>query len=210
MTDSGSDGVTRDDLVRRIELMEAMIAEGRRYTAHYGWIFVLWGVICLAAMAWQFLQPHSHWVGRWAWPICLAIGFAMTYIVLPIQKRGSGRNTRCRSVEAVWSMMSIAMAIFVAAAMLRNLTWQLSYVAAILMILGLAHAVSAAILRWRAQAVVAAIWWLGGIAAFFARSQNDVNVIFLVEMCFGMILFGLYMMALERRNGGKRVQPNAG
>ena len=39
------DGMTRDDLVQRVALMEEMIAEGRRSTICFGWIFVLWGLI---------------------------------------------------------------------------------------------------------------------------------------------------------------------
>ena len=47
------DGMTRDDLVQRVALMEAMIAEGRQYTGRNAWIFVLWGLVDLTAWAWQ-------------------------------------------------------------------------------------------------------------------------------------------------------------
>ena len=67
-------GKTRDELVRRLDLMEAMIAEGRRYTGCNSWIFVLWGVVDLVAHAWQ--QYFRHFGGRWAWPICLSAGCA--------------------------------------------------------------------------------------------------------------------------------------
>ncbi|HKN21840.1 MAG TPA: hypothetical protein VJX73_10510, partial [Terracidiphilus sp.] len=67
-------GATREEIVQRVELMESMIAEGRRFTMRCGWIFVLWGVVDLAAMSWRYYQPNSLWVGEWAWPICLAAG----------------------------------------------------------------------------------------------------------------------------------------
>jgi hypothetical protein len=201
---------TRDDLLQRIELMEKMIAEGRRFTLRHGWIFLLWGLVDLVAMSWRFIQPHSNWVGIWAWPVCLVAGVVLTFMGMTLQRHEGGRSSsiQCRSVKAVWGMTGVALAFYIGTAMVRHLTWQLSYVAALLILVGLGHAVSALILHWRVQGVVAGIWWAGGIAAFFAQSSRDVNVIFLVEMCFGMILFGLYAMMLERRNGGGLVKNN--
>jgi hypothetical protein len=46
-------GTSRDDLVKRLELMEAMIAEGRGFTTHNAWIFVLWGLVDLAGWSWE-------------------------------------------------------------------------------------------------------------------------------------------------------------
>jgi len=47
--------------------------------------------------------------------------------------------------------------------------------------------------------MVAGIWWAGGVAVFIFNSHRAANDIFLLEMCAGMILFGLYVMVLERR-----------
>jgi hypothetical protein len=198
-------GKTRADLVQRIELMEAMLAEGRRSTTRCGWIFLLWGLVDLAAMTWQFVQQRSDFAGRWAWPICLVAGAILTSIGLALQKRRQGRGLtmKCLNVEGVWFMMGIALAIFITAAMVRGLTWQYSYIAALLIIVGLAHAISAVILRWQVQGLVAATWWLGGIAVFFARSQSNVQLIMFIEMCLSMVLFGLYAMWLDGRDGMK-------
>jgi len=204
-------GATRDDLLQRIELMECMIAEGRQSTMRCGWIFVLWGLVDLTAWSWQHFLPNSHFAGPWAWPICLVAGAILTVAGVALQK---GRVTaygsmQCRNIGVLWSMMGVALAIYVACAMVRHLTWQYSYIAALLIIVGLTHAISAMLLRWPVQGVVAAIWWAGAVAAFCARSQKDVQLIMLLEMCLGMIAFGLYAMWLERRNGGSWVQPNA-
>ena len=198
-------GASREEIVQRIELMESMVAEGRRFTARCGWIFVLWGVVDLAAMSWRYLQPDSLWVGQWAWPICLVAGAVLTLIGRALQGRQQNciRGLRCRSVEAVWGMMGLALAIYITGAMVRHLTWQYSYVAGLLIIIGMAHAISAVILRWRMQGVVAAIWWAGAIAAFCVRSNGGVQRIMFLEMVFGMILFGVYAMVLERMGGGR-------
>jgi fatty acid desaturase len=204
-TDSGA---TRNDLLQRIELMEEMIVEGRRSTTRLAWICVLWGVVDLVAMGWRFLQPSSHWVGMWAWPICLIAGALLTVIGLTVQKqrqelgpdRGKSTQMPSRSVEAVWAMMGVALAIYIGSAMVSHFSWQVSYIAGILMMVGMAHAISAVILRWRVQGVVAAIWWAGGVAMFFDPPMRIVNLIMLLEMCLGMIAFGLYAMMRERRN----------
>jgi hypothetical protein len=191
--------------------METMIAEGRRSTTRHGWIFVLWGLIYFAPMCWQLAEPHSRWVSTWAWPIFLVLGSLLTFAGKALQSRDNshGRNMQCRSVEAVWSMMALAITLYFITAMVRHLTWQLSYAAAILMMVGLAHATSALILRWRVQGLVAGIWWLGGIAMFFAASWTGACLIFLAASFFGMILFGLYAMMLERRRPAGPVQRHA-
>jgi hypothetical protein len=190
-------GKNRDELVQRLELMEAMIVEGRQTTMRCGWIFVLWGLVDLAGMGWQSLAHHSQWV----WPVCLGTGVVLQVIGLALWKRDRTRcqGARSRSVWAVWSMMSIAMIVYVGAAMATHFAWQYAYLAALLMIVGLAHAISAMILRWPVQGIVAGIWWAGAVAVFVCNSSRAANWIFLIEMCFGMIAFGLYVMFLEGR-----------
>jgi hypothetical protein len=204
-------GTTRDDLLQRVALMETMIAEGRRSTTRHGWIFVLWGLIYLAPMGWQLAVPHSEWVSTWAWPVCIALGAALTVVGKAMQSREHGRrrSIQCRSVEAVWIMMGVTITLYFVTAMVRHFTWQLSYAAAILMFVGMAHAISALILRWRVQGLVAGIWWMGGVATFFASHRNQVYLIFAGAAFFGMILFGLYAMILERRRAAGAEQHHA-
>jgi len=158
-----------DDLLQRLELMEAMIAEGRGFTTHNAWIFVLWGLVDLVAWSWQNLV-HTQFAGAWAWPICSSPAPSS-----PSPARRCRRSPRAfptaspaAAFMSVWAMMGLSMAIYVASAMITHFTWQYSYIAALLMMVGMAHAISAVILRWRVQGVVAAIWWAGGAAIFFS------------------------------------------
>jgi hypothetical protein len=195
-------GTSHDELVQRIELMEAMIAEGRGFTTRNAWIFVLWGLVDLTAWSWQNFA-HSHFAAAWAWPVCLIGGAILTFIGKALQKKPEGvpNSAACGRVMAVWLMMGFAMAIYVASAMITHFTWQYSYIAALLMMIGMAHAISAVLLRWRVQGVVAAVWWAGGAAIFFLNSNRATSDIMLIEMCLGMIAFGLYAMVLEHRSG---------
>ena len=200
------DGVTRDELVQRVALMEAMIAEGRRSTARWGWVFVMWGLVYFVAIGWSFYLPYKYW----AWPVCAGIAIAAGIVVKVRQKRAGNLigNIRSRSIESVWQGMGTAIMLYVATAIASHHAGSPAYVAAILFFIGLAHAISAMILRWAVQAAVAAIWWISGCAVFFVTSDQSV-VIFLVASFFGMILFGLYAMWLERRRAAGMVQAHA-
>jgi hypothetical protein len=196
------DGITRDDLVQRVALMEAMIAEGRRYTGRNSWIFVLWGLVDLTAWAWQNYVPQFG--GRWAWPICLTAGVLLTLAgkLMQRRKQGYSSNDLCSRVMGVWGMMGLAMGIYTASAMLTNFSGQYSYIAGLLMMFGMAHAISAMLLRWRMQGLVAAVYWAGGVAIFVCNSWRATNAIMLIEMGVVMILFGLYAMRREPRSDG--------
>ena len=100
-------------------------------------------------------------------------------------------------------MMGLALAIYCMTALFTHFAWQYAYLAALLMIIGLAHAASAIILRWPVQGIVAGIWWAGAVAIFISGNSFGICVtqwIFLIEMCFGMIAFGVYVMFLEGRS----------
>ena len=192
----GFANVNRDDLVQRVALMEMMIAEGRRSTGRYGWVFVMWGLIYFAATGWTIYLSHPNF----AWPVCVAIGI-LCGIVYGIGQRRSGAvlGTKSRSIAAVWQMMGTGVSLFAFSAAAAHHANSAVYVAAILFFVGLAHGTSALILRWMVQGLVAAIWWGSGIAILFVSSEAAMLGIFLTATFFGMILFGLYAMMLERR-----------
>lgn len=203
MNPEAENGKTRDELLQRIELMESMIAEGRRYTGRNSWIFVLWGVVDLVALSWQHYSPHFG--GPWAWPICLPAGALLTVAGKVMQQRNPGysKNDTCGRVMSVWGMAGLGMGIYIAGAMLTHFDWQFSYMAAILTMIGMAHAISAAILRWPMQGLAAAVYWAGGVAILAFNSWRATNVIWLIEMGIVMIAFGLYAIRVEPTGNGK-------
>jgi hypothetical protein len=200
MTDFEPDnGTTRDDLLQRVALMETMIAEGRKSTARFGWIFVMWGLIYFVAMGWVVLLPFKDW----AWPVCVTIGILIgIFRTRQMRATGATGNERSRSIGAVWQAMCIAIILYVTAAGVSGHGEQPAYYAAVFFFVGLAHGISAGILRWGVQGLVALIWWGCGIALFFFNTRNEVLFIFLAAAFFGMILFGLYAMWLERKSAG--------
>jgi hypothetical protein len=205
MTDYESEnGTTRDELVQRVALMEEMIAEGRASTARWGWVFVMWGLIYFAAMAWVIFLPFKDW----AWPVCVAFGIVVS-VIKGRRTRNTGKNQRSRSLEAVWQIFSAGITLYVIGANASGHGTQPAYYAAIFFFIGIAHGISARILRWGAQGLAAAVWWAGGIAMFFFTMRNEILAIFLIAAFFGMIVFGLYAMMLERRRAAEMVQAHA-
>jgi hypothetical protein len=194
VTTENGNGGSKDELLQRLELMETMIAEGRRATGRYGWVFVLWGVVYFAAMGWVVFLPHKNW----AWVTCVLVGYAFNHAFMKRQRAYGDKTPRSRAIAAVWIAMGISIWIYGIGAGIGNHLWLASYVAPILIFLGMANAISAMILRWKVQGVAAAIWYAGGFATFFATQRQSI-AIFLTATFFGMILFGLYAMMQERQ-----------
>ena len=196
----------RGDLVERIALMEAMIAEGRRSTSRYGWMFVLWGVLYFAAMGWALFLP----AGYLAWPVCMGIGVLVGVRYRFQQRRGgTGEGVKSRSVHSVWVGLGIGVTAFVVAGVLSHHAGDPVYLVGIMFLIGMAHAVSALILKWTAQGLAAAAWWVCGAAAFFFTSSMQLVSLFLGAVFCGQILFGLYAMMLDRRRTAAPVGQHA-
>jgi hypothetical protein len=195
--------MSREELLRRLALMEAMIAEGRKQTGRCGWIFVLWGLVSLAGMALEWTHPGHVW----NWPVVIGIGVAVQYLVLRLLRRSNRwcmPNLRSRALWAVWSMMGVTMMLYCFTAIFTRHAHGSAYFAGICFIVGLAHAISSMLLRWPMQGAAAALWWAGGVASFFVSGQW-FSAIFCAEMLFGMVLFGIYLMMLERRTPPSQV-----
>ncbi len=200
---------TRDDLVARLDLMETMIAEGRRATGRFGWIFVLWGLVDLTGMALELQNP-----GRiWNWPVVITLGMLLQFAGFTLQgRRGrySGTNSKSRAMSAIWGMMGLTLVFYCFTAIFTHNTGGRGYLAAIFVIIGMANATSAIILRWGMQGAVAVLWWVGGLSFFFVPFTLHWFVgVFSLEMLFGMVFFGLYAMWLERRIPPPAVGVNA-
>jgi len=203
-----NEGASREELVQRLAVIEAMVAEGRRSTARWGWILVLWGLVDISGMVWQLLGPGS----AWCWPVCIGAGFVLQFAGIGWMGRSGqlrSRSVKGRSISAVWSMMGVALTLFCFIGAFRGAAGQVSFLVAIFMMLGLAHAISAMILRWAVQGAVAASWWIAGLACFFLPKSDDLIYLFIGEMLFGQVFFGLYAMWLERRTPTAAVQQHA-
>jgi hypothetical protein len=185
------------ELKDRLSLIESMIAEGRRTTTSWGWIFVFWGVAYYVAIGWT---AYNHWPFAWlvtmlgAWLLCGAIIWS--------KKKSQPQRRPCttigRAISSIWFAMGVSMVlIFPALGFSGHFNWHI-FVAIVAAMLGLVNGASGMLLRWKAQIATAYVWWAATVAACFG-SDNQCNLVFVVAIFFCQIVFGVYGMVIEAR-----------
>ena len=184
---------TEQELKDRLNLIEAMIAEGRQKTESWGWTFVLWGVAYYAAIAWS-TWGHSNL----AWPVTMIAAALITAIAASRQGGRGPETTMGRAIGGVWMAVGAALFIFcLCGSMGRHLDLQ-TFISAVSVMLGTANATSSLILRWKAQFAAALVWWAAAAIAPFG-SEGQSEIVFLVTIFLGQIVFGVYMVLSEAR-----------
>jgi hypothetical protein len=186
---------TERDLRDRLDLIENMIAEGRRKSESWGWAFVLWGLAYYVAFFWGNWGHFAY-----AWPVTVIAASLLT--MLGFWRNGSkGRpnTTLGRAIAAVWWTTGLAMFIlyFSLAFSGRLADYHLSVAIAGAM-LGAANAACAAMLRWMSQFLCAIVWWSTCVAASFGSASQTTDA-FLGAIFLCQIVFGIYAMTLEAR-----------
>ena len=181
------------ELKDRLSLIETMIAEGRRTTSSYGWIFVLWGEAYYIAIAWESLGR-----GYLAWPVTMTCAALLTAIPCMSKRCSHPPTTTGRALGALWSGAGISMFIVLFSLGFSGKMDLRIFVAVICGMLGAVNASSSMILKWKLQFACALVWWAATIYACFGKGHY-VMTTFLVASFFCQIVFGVYLMIREAR-----------
>lgn len=182
------------DLKDRLNLIESMIAEGRRTTGRYGWTFVLWGVAYYVAIAWT---AYNQW--PWAWLVTMIAASVLCWTYIWQQRSQPDRRpstTIGRAIFSVWVAMGVSMSLLFPALGFSGRFNQHIFVAVIAAMLGVANGASGMLLRWKAQTASAIVWWVASVAACFG-SDSQCMIVFLVAIFLCQIVFGIYVMLAE-------------
>jgi len=208
MTNNAND----PELRNRLNLIETMIAEGRRTTGSFAWIFILWGVAYYVAIVWS--TRGSGWV-MWghhslAWPVTMMCAFVLSWVLAMRRYRGSHQpsTTIGRAISSIWISMGISMFILLLSLGLSGRTDQQLFVAVIAAMLGTTNAASGMILKWKQQFACGVVWWLAAIVSCFGSVAQSV-IAFLIAIFVCQILFGVYGMVLEARMRKQREAAHA-
>ena len=186
------DNLTDQEVRERLALIQRMLAEGRRDTESWGWIFVLWGVAYYAAMAWT-TWGHSPW----AWPVTVSIAVIVTVLLGSAKARRHPGTTLRRAVVSIWIALGISMfLLFMSLGFSGRLTDPHVFMAVISAILAFGNGASALLLRWKGQLACALVWWIAAVATCFG-SVRQGTVVFLIAIFLGQIVFGVYGMVSE-------------
>jgi hypothetical protein len=197
------------ELKDRLSLIESMIAEGRRKTQSWGWIFVLWGVayyICIAGGIW--FKTHSYsFAQRWVIGLIQILFFVIVSVWISVshQKQGKGMkwpmSTLDRALFSIWMSAGISIAILIISLGYGGRSNPNLVIAVIGTLLGMANATSSGILKWKLQFGCALIWWaLAIVSCVGTYRQTFIGL--LVANFFCQIVFGIYGMVKEARIRG--------
>jgi len=186
------DNTTEQELKDRLNLIESMIAEGRRKTESWGWMFVLWGVFYYLAFAWS-AWGHS----TLAWPVTMVVAVVVTIVLASLKGGRRPETTLGRAIGSIWIALGISMfVLFLSLGVSGRLTDPHLFVAAMSAILGLANGASAMILRWRLQLACAVVWWAAAVVSCFGPDVQSL-IVFLVAIFLCQIVFGIYGILAE-------------
>lgn len=189
---------TEQELKEQLNLIQTMIAEGRRSTQSWGWSFLLWGVAYYVAAAWSTLG-HSYW----AWLVTMTIAVVLTGVFGARVSRGHPETMFGRAIGSVWKVMGISLFIVLVALGASGHYNIHVYMAIIGGMLAVAHGTSSLILRWKMQFACALVWLGAGVAGSFGP-ESQAAISFLAAVLFGQIIFGIYAMTLDARRRAPR------
>ncbi len=184
----------RQELNERLELIEGMIGEGRRTTARWGWVFVLWGVAYLVAIAWT---ASGHGV-QYAWPVTMTATAVINgvYGSRVARRAGGARTTIGRAMAGIWTSMGLSLFMFGFAEGASRHADPHALLAGFEIILGMGFMASSIVLRWKVQFACAVLWWATAMVALFGTLQQ-ARVGFIAGTGLCMIAFGIYAMVRE-------------
>lgn len=199
-----TDQINEHELNDRLNLIESMIAEGRRRTENWGWAFALWGVVYYVAITWS---AWSH--NGWAWPVTVLVGVAATIAVASSKSGDHPKTTLGRATGSIWIGTGISMfVLFFALGVSGRLTDQHLFAAVASAMLGMANGASAILLRWKVQLACAIVWWAAAAGASFGSDSQSL-VVFLVAIFLCQIVFGIYGSIAQARKNNPRVPAHA-
>lgn len=206
------DETNKQELAERLQLIESMIAEGRRSTMRWGWTVVLWGVAFYVAIAWStglFGGPiwGQHYM---AWPITMTATWMVNWALARRMRKSAKApmTTVSRAIISIWVAMGISMFALLFPLGLSGRASQQVAVAVVATMLATANAACGILLKWPAQFGCAVVWWLAAAASLFG-SDTQSMVAFVIAIFFCQIVFGIYTMILESREQRRQGAANA-
>lgn len=189
-----ADNTKELELKDRLELIENMLAAGRRKTEHWGWTFVLWGIAYYIAIAWATWGSPSL-----AWPVTMIAATAVTFVIASRKRDREPETTVGRAIGSIWVAFGISIFLLLMAMGYSHRNDAHVSIAIIGAMLGMTNAASGMILKWKMQLACAVVWWSAAVAACFGDARQSLAV-FLAAIFFCQIVFGIYAMI----HGAKR------
>ena len=187
------DDLSARDLNERLDLIQSMIAEGRRSTESWGWVFVLWGVAYYVAILSGAMIKNPL-----VWPVTMISACVLTGIGISVKPRDQPGTKIGHAIGSIWMAAGISMFLVFLSLGTSGRIDQHIMVAVLGAMLGSTNAASAMILRWKMQFACAVVWWACAVFACFGKG-SQITIAFLASIFFCQIVFGIYAMMLDSR-----------
>ena len=192
------------ELQERLSLIESMIAEGRRGTESWAWVYLLWGVAYYVAFAWSVVG--QSWLGgsSLAWLVTMTVAALVTVIMKRRKARNHPRTAIGRAIGSIWLTMGISLFVLMFSLDYSGSLNNHVSLAIIGSMLAVANGASGIILRWKMQFACALVWLAAAEVGCFGTEKQGL-IAFLAATFFCQIVFGVYAMICEsrrRRQGG--------
>ena len=186
-----------DDLKERVALIEEMMAEGRRTTESWGWVFLLWGVAyCVAVLAGGLVKNPL------VWPVTMISACVLTGVLISMKRKDQPHTKMGHAIGSIWIATGISMFLVFLSLGTSGRIDQHIMIAVLGAMLGSTNAASALILRWKMQFACAVVWWVCAVFACFGKG-SQITAVFLTSIFFCQIVFGIYAMMQESRRRAK-------
>jgi len=177
------------DLRERLAIIETMISEGRRTTAYWGPVILLWGIAFYVAFGWYVLGNHTPW----AWPTTMMGTFLLTRVIHRSRRRGQPKTIVGQAIGSIWIAMILSMLVLFFAISRSHGSIAPNIQAAVLAtMLGFSNAACGLLLKWKQQFACGVIWWATAVVACFGTARL-VMIGFLTAAFFCWIVFGIYV-----------------
>jgi peptidoglycan/LPS O-acetylase OafA/YrhL len=193
-----SESLNPSELTDRLELIQTMIAAGRRKTESWGWTFLLWGVAYYVAIGWSALAPAALYGPTLAWPVTMIVAGILTGMVARRMTKDRAETTLGRAIGSIWRGIGICLFVVLFTMSLSHRFEEHALVVVACSLLSAANASSGILLRWRAQFACAVVWWATAIVACFGN-DTQVSIAFLIAIFLCQIAFGIYAMLRDSK-----------
>ena len=183
------------ELRERLDLMESMIAEGRKMTGNWGWAFILWGLAYYLAFAWSLLG----WNTAFAWPVTMVAAGVITGILSSRMSRARPRTGVVRAISSIWLVMGVLLFVLMMSLAFSGRLDNHISLSVVGTMLAVANGASSLILKWKMQFACALAWLAAAEVACFGSDTQQL-IAFLTATFFCQIAFGIYAMISESRH----------
>lgn len=182
-----------------LRLIETMIAQAKRSFHRQSYYFLLWGVLLIAAMLFNYgMALRGSTIGGYAWPVMGVVGGILSFIHGAREGRSKPVTTPMDRV-IIWLWMAFVCTLLLTMIVGASSAHEMP-IASTIVLTGLPTFVTGQLMRFRPLVLGGVLFWVLGAVAYF--TPMTVNVwLFIAAIFFGYLVPG-YL--LKRQEDGLR------